>query len=64
MIKCVLGVLDEDPDHHDKDDSIANQDDKDGAQEGTKEYTNVINEATGGRKENTSHLLLKPKCHV
>ena len=30
-------MLDEDPDHHDKNDSIEEQDDKDGAQEGRKE---------------------------
>jgi len=46
-------VLDEDPDHHDKDDSIKDQDGKDGPQEGTKEYTNVINEATGREKKKT-----------
>ena len=44
-------MLDEDADHHDKDDSIKDQDGKYGAQEGTKEYPNVINEATREKKK-------------
>jgi len=44
--KWVSRVLDEDPDHHDKDDSIENQDDKDGAQKGSKEYCGIRDEAT------------------
>ena len=31
-------MLDEDPDHHDKNDNIEEQDDKGGAKEGSKEY--------------------------
>ena len=45
--KCVPGVLDEDSDHHDKDDNIEEQDDKDGAQESSKEYCSVRDEAAG-----------------
>ena len=55
MLNCVPGVLDEDPDHHDKDDNVEDQDGKDGSQKGTKKHTNVIDEATGVRKENASH---------
>ena len=54
--KCVLGVLDEDPDHHDKDDNIEEQDDKDGAQESSKEYCSVRDEAAGEREHNHSML--------
>ena len=56
MTKCVLGVFDEDPDHHDKDDNIEEQDDKDGAQESSKEYCSVRDEAAGEREHNHSML--------
>ena len=36
--------------HNDEDDSIEEQNGKDGAQEGTKEYASVTNEAAGGRR--------------
>ena len=48
--ECFPSVLDEDADHHDKDDNIKDQDGKDGAQEGTKEYCSIRDKATGGRK--------------
>ena len=48
--KCFPSVLDEDADHHDKDDNIKDQDGKDWAQEGTKEYCRIRDKATGGRK--------------
>ena len=48
--KCFPSVLDEDADHHDKDDNIKDQDGKDGAQEGTKEYCRIRDKATTGRK--------------
>ena len=44
-------MLDEDADHHDKDDSIKDQDGKYGTQEGTKEYCRIRDKATGGKKE-------------
>ena len=56
MFKCVSSVCDEDPNHHDKDDNIEDQDSKDGAQEGTKEYCGVKDKATGGKNENTNLL--------
>ena len=44
-------MLDEDPDHHDKDDSIKDQDDKNGAQKGSKEYCRIRDEATIWREK-------------
>ena len=49
--KCVSGVVDEDPDHHDEDHSIEDQDDKDGAQKGSKEYCRIRDEATIWREK-------------
>ena len=37
--------------HDDKDDNVEEHDNKDGSQVGTKEYSNVANEATTGRKK-------------
>ena len=49
--KCVSGVLDEDPDHHDEDDSIEDQDNKDGTQKGSKEDCRIRDEATIWREK-------------
>ena len=57
MNKCFQGPLDEDDDHHDKDDSIKDQDGKDGTQEGAKKHTNFINKAPGGKKGNTNYQI-------
>ena len=56
----VVSVLDEDPDHHDKNDSIEEQDDKDGAQEGSKEYHRIRDKAAIER----SIFSTKCECHT
>ena len=45
-VTCVPDVLDEDSNHHDKNNNIEKQDDKDGAQKGSKEYCRIRDEAT------------------
>ena len=52
MTTCVPSVLDEDLDYHDEDDTVKEQDGKDGAQEGTKEHCRVKDETAGGENEN------------
>jgi len=47
-------VLDEYSNHHNKDDSVEEQDDKYGTQEGSKEYSNIRDEAAG---EKVLHVL-------
>ena len=44
--KSFPSVLDENHNHHDKNDSIEEQDDKNGTQESSKEYNRVRDEAT------------------
>ena len=43
--KSVLSVLDEDSNHHDKNDGIEKQDDKNGTQKSSKEYCRIRDEA-------------------
>ena len=43
-------MLDEYPDHQNKDDNVEEQDGKDGTQEGSKEYCRIRDEATRGKE--------------
>jgi len=49
MTKCPPVVLDDHPDHQNKNDNIEEQDGKDGTQEGTKENCSIRDEAAGGK---------------
>ena len=68
MTTCIPSVLDEGLDYHDEDDTVKEQDGKDGAQEGTKKHCRIIDETAGGGKWNTSYLLMlcttEYECHV
>ena len=48
MTTCIPSVLDEDLDYHDEDDTVKEQDGKDGAQEGTKKHCRIKDETAGG----------------
>lgn len=57
-VKFVLRVLDEDPNHHDKNDNVNEKDGKDGAQEGPKEHCTVKDKAAVERNENQGHSMI------
>ena len=51
-------------DHHDKDDNIKDQDGKDGAQEGSKEYCRIRDEAAIDEGERTITCISEYECHT